>query len=54
MSPGNLIRGVGLPDPISDQKPQSIGTVVAGIAGFALAVGIELLAGWGRNERGER
>ena len=33
------------PDPISDQKPQSIWTVVAKIAGFALAVGIGLLAG---------
>ncbi len=35
------------PDPISDQKPQSIWTVVAGIAGFALAFGIGLLAVWG-------
>ena len=32
------------PDPISDQKPKGMWTVVAGIAGFALAVGIAVLA----------
>jgi len=39
------------PDSISDQKPQSIWTVVAKIAGFALAVGIGVAR---RSERGVR
>ena len=38
-----------LPDPAADQKPKSPWKVIAGIVGFALAVGVGLLVAWGDN-----